>query len=149
MPAEASDVAYDAWSATIAAAILRRGSMVHAASLILTFAALLGCTAASVFVAGPDFGWLRFGVAIVILGLGEFWLAARVALDADLFDAIAAKTADLDGFDRAMQGLGLMPQHKAKRTLSTRIRAAFRLLKLQGLAFGLQVAVLVIGTLAA
>jgi len=46
-----------------------------------------------------------------------------------------------------MQSLGLMPPTKANRPLADRIRGAFRLLKLQALTLGLQVAVLVIGGL--
>ena len=92
-------------------------------------------------------GWLSVGAAIVVPGIVEFWLAARVALDAELFDAIAAKEADLDGFDRAMQALGMMPQDKPGRTLADRAQGAFRLLKLQGLMLGLQMAALVLGVL--
>lgn len=147
MRPESSETTDSVWSATIAGAILRRGSMVHAASLVLTLAALLGCAAQSIFAAKHDMAWLSVGAAVVILGIVEFWLAARVALDAELFDAIAAKAADLDGFDRAMHGLELMPSNKARRTLNMRIRAAFGLLKLQGLALGLQAGVLVIGAL--
>jgi hypothetical protein len=132
-----------AWSATIAAAMLRRGAMVHTASLVMTMAALLGL----VFAAGSLSAWLPVGGTILILGMVEFWLAARVALDAELFEAIAAKEADLDGFDDAMQSLGLMPRNKAKRNLDTRIRATFRLLKVQVVMLGLQVGVLVIAAL--
>jgi hypothetical protein len=131
----------NAWPAAIASAVLRRGSMVHTASLVLTLAALLGGVAA------PRAGavWMTVGIAVVVLGVVEFWLAARVALDAELFETITAKAADLEGFDRAMQALRLMPASKANRPLDVRIRGAFRLLKLQGLALGAQVAALVIG----
>jgi hypothetical protein len=86
---------------------------------------------------------------IVVLGVIEFWLAARVAIDAELFNVLAARPSDLAGFDRAMQGLGLMPSSKAIRPLAQRIRGAFRLLKLQALTLGAQVTVLVIGGLRA
>jgi hypothetical protein len=140
MQPEAPQTAADVWSANVAAAVLRRGGMVHTASLVLT-------AAGAVFLARHGLAWLVIGGATVILGIVEFWLAARAALDAELFDAIAAKAADLDGFDRAMGGLGLMPLDKAKRPLNVRIQAAFRLLKLQALALGLQVGALVIGAL--
>ena len=145
MRAEASETTDNAWTETIAAALLRRGAMVHAASLVLTLSALLGTAAWSILAAGHGLAWLSVGAAIVILGIVEFWLAARVALDAELFDAIATKETDLEGFDRAMQALGLMPPDKAGRALTKRVQAAFRLLKLQGLTLGLQISVLVLG----
>ena len=125
-----------AWSAIIAGAILRRGAMVHVASSILTFGALLGIALAKI--------WLGVGVTMVLLGLVEFWLAARVALDVELFDAIA-RSGDLEGFDRTMQALGLMPADKANRALGLRIRGALRLLWLQALALVAQIAVLIAG----
>lgn len=137
----------DAWSAEIAAAVLRRGAMVHAGSLVLTMAALLTGVAVSFVAARPGAGWLSAGVAVVLLGAIEFGLAARVALDAELFDAIAAKGADLEGFDRAMRALGLMPADKANRPIGRRIRGALRLLQLQALALAAQVAVLISGAL--
>jgi hypothetical protein len=135
-----------AWSAIIAGAMLRRGAMVHAASSLLTLAALLGPAAASIAAAKLGAAWLGVAAAIVLLGLVEFWLAARVALDSELFDAIA-KSADLEGFDHAMQALALMPADKAGRSLGLRIRGALRLLKLQGLMFVAQVAALIAGVL--
>ncbi|MFO1161388.1 MAG: hypothetical protein U1E60_21300 [Reyranellaceae bacterium] len=137
--AEPSESADAAWSASIAAAVLRRGSMVHVASLVLSLAAVLaGATLKS------DVGWLIAAAIVLVLGLAEFWLAARVALDADLFDVLGARRADLASFDRAMRGLGLMPSDKAGRPLGARIRGAFRLLKLQALTLALQIAVLVV-----
>jgi hypothetical protein len=144
MAAETPEAADSAWSAAIAAAILRRGSLLHAASLVLTVAALIAGAATR-----PGDAWLVAIAAVVVLGVIEFWLAARVALDAELFDVIAARPSDLAGFDRAMQGLGLMPPGKANRPLANRIHGAIRLLKLQALTLGVQVTVLVIGGLRA
>ena len=146
MQAEAPAAGGGTWMATIAAALLRRGTMIHAASLTLTLSTLLAGAAWSILAAGHGLAWLSVGAAIVLPGIVEFWLAARVALDAELFDAIAAREADLDGLDRAMQALGLMPQDKAGRALGKRVQGAFRLLKLQALVLGLQVSVLVLGT---
>lgn len=138
MDAEPSTAGDDAWSAAIAAAVLRRGAMVHAASLLLVgLAVVVGAAARA------DVAFLIAAGVIVLLGAVEFWLAARVALDADLLDAIAARRADLAGFDRAMRGLGLMPPAKAGRQIDVRIRGALRLLKLQAATLGLQVVVLV------
>jgi hypothetical protein len=135
----------ETWSAAIAGAVLRRGAMVHAASLVLTMAALLASVAVAFVTAKPGAVWLSVGVAVVLLGAVEFWLAARVALDAELFDTIAGKGADLAGFDRAMLALGLMPVNKANRALALRIRGALRLLRLQALALAAQVVVLIAG----
>jgi hypothetical protein len=142
MRPEAFEAADSAWPATIAAAVLRRGSMIHVASLVLTSATLLGYAATSMFGIGRNMAWLSIVGAIVVMGIVEFYLAARVVLDADLFDAIAANAADLAGFDRAMSALRLRRADKTTRILAERIRAAFRLLKLQAAALALQVVVL-------
>jgi hypothetical protein len=97
--------------------------------------------------AKPGAAWLSVGIAVVLLGVIEFWLAARVALDAALFDTIAGRGTDLEGFDRAMMALGLMPSGKASRPLAWRIGGAFRLIKLQALALAAQLIVLVAGAL--
>jgi hypothetical protein len=138
-----------AWPATIAGALLRRGAMVHTASLILGMAALLTGVAMSLVGVKPGAGWLTVGTAVVVLGAVEFWLAGRVAFDAELFQAIAAKGGDLEGFDRAMQALGFMPSHKAGRPIDARVRGATRLFRLQGATFAAQIAVLLAGALLA
>ena len=139
MGAEPAPATEGAWSATIAAAVLRRGAMIHTLSLLLAGVAVLVGGVAPLGAA-----LLAAAGAIVVLAAVEFWLASRVALDADLFDALAARHTDLAGFDRAMRGLGLMPPGKTGRPLDARIRGAFRLLKLQALTLGLQIAVLVV-----
>jgi hypothetical protein len=142
MAAETPESADGAWSAAIAAAILRRGALLHTASLLLTVATIVAGVATR-----PGSAWLVAIAVVAVLCVVEFWLAARVALDAELFDVLAARPSDLAQFDRAMQSLGLMPAPKANRPLADRIRGAFRLLKLQALTLGLQVAVLVVGGL--
>lgn len=130
----------DTWPATIAAALLRRGAMVHAMSAALTVAALLGGVAAAVF--GLRGIW-PFATVVVVAGLVEFWLAARVALDADLFAALGE--GDLDRFDAAMRRLGLMPEGKAGRPIDARIQGALRLLKLQAAMLLIQIAASIAG----
>ena len=147
MPNEASARTDDRWSATIAAAILRRGSMVHAASLVLTIAALLTCAVATTLAPEHRPLWLVAAAIVLAAGVAESWLAARVVIDADLFDAIAASGGDLEGFDRAMINLGLMRVDKASRALVARIASALRLLKLQLAALAVQLAVFVAGIL--
>jgi hypothetical protein len=122
----------NAWTPRIAAALLRRGAMVHAISAALT----LGGIAAVVF--GFHGTW-----PVVVVGLIEFWLAARVAIDADLFAALGE--GDLARFDEAMRRLGLMPESKAGRPMDDRIRGALRLLKLQGTMLLLQIGAAFIG----
>jgi hypothetical protein len=124
----------DAWPATIAAALLRRGALVHAMSAVLTVASLLGGIVL-------DMGGVRLVAGVVVVvGLAEFWLAARVAIDADLFAALAGN--DPARFDEAMQKLGLMGDDKAGRPIEARIRGALRLLKLQTALLLLQIAAL-------
>jgi len=106
--------------------------MVHAMSAALT----LGGIAAVVF--GFHGTW-----PVVVVGLIEFWLAARVAIDADLFAALGE--GDLARFDEAMHRLGLMPEGKAGRPMDDRIRGALRLLKLQGAMLLLQIVAAFIG----
>ena len=125
-------MAPDAWTPRIAAALLRRGAMVHAMSAALT----LGGIAAVVF--GFPGMW-----PVVVVGLVEFWLAARVAIDADLFAALGED--DLARFDEAMRRLGLMPESKAGRPMNDRIRGALRLLTLQGAMLLLQIVLAFIG----
>ena len=143
MAVEAPEAADFTWSAASAAAILRRGALLHTASLVLTVPAVIAGVTTR-----PGSAWLVAIAVVAALAVIEFWLAARVALDADLFDVLASRPSDLAGFDRAMQGLGLMSAAKANRPLADRIRGGLRLLKLQALTLGLQVAVLVIGGLA-
>jgi len=132
------------WTAVIAAAVLRRGSMIHALSRVLTVVAILGAGFA-LLVRQPTPVWLASAVVTALAGAIEFWFAARVAIDADLFEALARHADDLDGFDQAMRDLGLLSSAKTARALPDRVRAAFRLLKLQGAALVMQVAVLLAG----
>lgn len=130
----------DAWTAMIVAAALKRGAMIHSASMAvtLTVAVILIGTAAALFRPPVGVGalWL---VAAFLLGAIEFWLAARVAFDADLFTGLARESGDLAGFDRAMTGLGLMPTSKMGRPMTARAQGALRLMKLQALVLGLQI----------
>ena len=142
MAPETDGVDDDAWQAAIAGALLRQGAALHAASLALTVAALLAGVLLAFVGAQAGAAWRAVGAAVLLLGLAEFWLAGRVAFDADLFARLAARGGHLAAFDRAMLGLGLLPATKAGRPMATRIAGARRLFRLQGLAFGGQLAVL-------
>jgi hypothetical protein len=122
----------DAWPATITASVLRRGAAVHVASLVLTLGAVLLCAERP-----------ALGGAVLALGMLEFYLAARVAIDAELFGAIAG-APDFADFDRALGELGFA-RSDGVRPLTERARAALRLLWLQVASFGLQIAILSIG----
>ena len=126
----------DPWPGHIAVALLRRGAMVHAVSAALTVGGI-----ALAVISRPL--W-PIGAAVVAIGLVEFWLAARVAIDADLFAALGGD--DLARFDEAMRRLGLMAEDKAGRPMEARIRGALRLLKFQVALLLLQIAALFAGS---
>jgi hypothetical protein len=122
----------EAWPAVITASVLRRGAAVHVASLVLTLGAVLICMERP-----------ALGGTVLTLGMLEFYFAARVAIDAELFGAIAG-APELADFDRALGQLGFAGTGGV-RPLVERARAALRLLWLQSASFGLQIAILAIG----
>lgn len=82
-------------------------------------------------------------VALAALALAERWLAGRVALDARLFDRLAAGALSLDGLDGldgALRRVLAVPAAKARRPLAPRIAGAKRLAALHLAAVGLLVA---------
>ena len=124
--------------ASITAAVLRRGEMLHHISLLLTFLILAQAMLCRIFERRTPHPWL---LAVAVLsGVLEFWFAARVALDADLFETIASEKTDLKQFDKAMARLGMAKPEKAGRSVDERSRGALRLFKRQGLFLAIQVA---------
>jgi hypothetical protein len=107
--------------------------MVHSISAALTVGSLALVVFAQTF----------WPAGVTAIGAVEFWLAARVAIDADLLAAL--DEGDLAGFDAAMQRLGLMQAGKTGRPMEDRIRGALQLLKLQASMLLLQIAALVAG----
>ena len=95
----------------------------------------LGATAAAL--PAPRLAWL---VALAALALLERWLAGRVALDARLFDGLAAGGLSLDGLDAALRRVLAVPAGKMRRPLAPRIAGARRLAALHLAAVGLLVA---------
>jgi hypothetical protein len=87
--------------------------------------------------------------AVVLIGLLELLLAARVSFDARLFRRLAEDAAadrlDIDACDAALVGLRLMPVRKAGRPVAKRLAGAKRLLILQGGVFLVQMAVAIVG----
>lgn len=140
----APDAAHDAWIAAITAAMLRRGAMIHrlamgVATVVFVISIIGGGVAIRVSAATATAS-LVFALACI-----EFYLAARVALDADLFAELSRRDADLAGFDRAMTTRGLLPAKKAGRAMEQRAQGALRLMKLQAGVCAAQILVALIG----
>ncbi len=133
------------------AALLGQARIVDGLSRPLTVAALLALFA-------PALTGQRWSAAVFVLlavialaGLLQSYLALRVRFDAALFARLAEGGAipDLAALDRALTALGLLPAAKAGRPLGPRIAGARRLFRGQALAFAVQAALIVLGTLAA
>ncbi|MBN9064203.1 MAG: hypothetical protein J0H41_17485 [Rhizobiales bacterium] len=135
----------DGWIGLVAAAALKRGALIHRASMLMTGVSLIVLLCATMGAAHGQAGALLAAVAL-LCGAAEFGLAARVAFDADLFAALA-RDGDLPGFDRAMTGLSLMPVTKAGRPMEARAKGALRLLKRQAFVLAAQGAALFVSLL--
>jgi hypothetical protein len=132
--------------AIITAAVLRRGRMLHHISLILSALVLAQFLLLGLYKTDALAAWPRILALVIVFGIAEIWYAARVALDADLFEAIGGAKLDATGLDRAMMRLGLTIEAKAGRGMEERARGGFRLLKLQGLCLLGQTVAFVAGT---
>lgn len=118
------------------ASLLRRGRALDGLSSGLTLLALLIGLAPLLGAAAQPVNAL-FCALLVGLGLSEKYWALCVALDAELFQRLAAapeqlprRTAELD---QALAQLGLQPPGMAARPWDERSRGALRLLRLQAL----------------
>ena len=133
------------------AALLDQAAIVERLSRPLTVAALLILMAPAL--TGHRWtGALSVLLALVVLvGVLQGYLALRVRFDAALFARLAEGGAlpDLAALDRTLLALGLMPAAKIGRPLGPRIAGARRLFRLQALALAAQVALIVLGTVAA
>ena len=83
---------------------------------------------------------------VVVLGLVAKWMALRVSFDARVFaelvDAVHKSGFRTDHLDRALRGVGMLPDRKESRDWDTRCRGALRLMRImnwltiaQGLLF--------------
>ena len=124
--------------ASITAGVLRRGAMLHHISLLLTFLILAQFMLCRIFEKRMPHPWLL--AVVVISGTLEFWFAARVALDADLFETIASEKSDLKQFDAAMVRLGMAKPEKVGRSVDERASGALHLFKRQGFFLAIQAA---------
>ncbi len=142
------DSAADAHAAFACAALLEQGAKLHLLSLALTLGALLALP-----LVGMELPWLILCVALVCLGMIEFYVAIRVGLDARLMHRLAedAKRAppDLDAFDRGLALAGLRGATATPRSLAERIAGAFGLLRGQAIVTALQIALALVGAVIA
>jgi hypothetical protein len=133
----------DHWQAKVAAGLLRQGQSLAALSRLFIALAVAG------FVLALAMGRSAWAVPCLLslaAGGAALWLALRVGLDAELFEALA-RSPDLQAFDDAMLALGLMPPKRAGRPLRSRIDGALRLLRLQGFALAVQLLTMPLGAL--
>jgi hypothetical protein len=63
-------------------------------------------------------------LAVVLLGLGERYVAARLAIDARLFEQLARCGPDLLRLDCALATLGMVPAAAGGRPLAARLQGA-------------------------
>ncbi|WP_207885811.1 hypothetical protein [Pseudomonas sp. 30_B] len=126
---------------TLVASLLRRGSSLNGLSSALTVLALaLGFY--GVLMASATLAFSLSMALLVLLGLVQKFYAMRVALDADLFEAMAnagdalpEKTRQLDDALAIYAGV---PADKAGRPWSERSRGALALLRRQVLLCAVQ-----------
>jgi hypothetical protein len=131
----------------VCAALLEQGRALEGLSRLLTLAALVLLFAGAFgFVAKPVA--IPVGLIVIALGLVQTRFAIRVGFDAALLRDVAHRI-QFAVLDQALVRLDLMPPDKAGRPLDARLAGAMRLLRLQGLALGAQLGVLVLGALVA
>lgn len=118
--------------AIVTAALLRRGQMLHHISLILSTLVLAQLAWQGVHQGGAIEKTCPWMQAVALLfGIAELWFAARVALDADLFGAIAEAKLDVVGLDKALTRLTRKTRN-SERGMNDRSQGSIRLLRLQG-----------------
>lgn len=117
----------------VTASLLAQGRTLHLTTLALALGVWV-VTGAAVL---PSL------VALALLGAGT-WLAARVGVDAALFDALANGLSP-DDLDVALVATGLV-EERGPRSLADRIAGALRLWRLQLTVVVLQGALLALST---
>lgn len=126
-----SDVASASMCASVTAAVLRAGRLLHQVSFglsCLMLGEVVVCHVSHRPVPLPA------GLAAVLcFGAAEMWFAMRVAVDADFFALLAGRSGEVVAFDHALTVLKLRRPATAERTVEDRSRGAMRLLRWQGL----------------
>jgi membrane protein required for beta-lactamase induction len=119
----------DKAACTVMAAVLDQGRILN--GLSWPIAAL---TVVAVPFIGPQHGllwtWLALCAAFAA-ALLQAYLAARVALDADLFRALGKGRLEPQTLDASLRRLALAKEAKLGRPLEQRLSGAMRLLKMQ------------------
>lgn len=128
-------------SLLLTAGLLRRGRQLDQLSTGLTLLGLAGGLLPILIGRGNLLMALPCTL-LILFGLVQKYWAIRVALDAELFAALAAdpaqRQARIDELDAALVELQLQSAKQAARPWDTRIRGAMRLLRLQALWLGIQ-----------
>lgn len=124
----------------LVASLLGRGRQLERLSDGISLLAL-ACSLAPLF--GLSLAWppRLLCLLLVLLGLLHKYWALRVALDAELFNALAASrdlAADTQALDRALHDLRLKPEPSDKRDWPARSQGALALLRRQALCLGMQ-----------
>lgn len=143
-PARTEREAGVVWLATIGAALARRGRPLQSTAVALG-AAELGLAIALAMTKPERWGWAMALISTAqfgLIGVG-LYLGQRVALDADLFAALARRP-DPAGFDAAMIELGLIKPSGAGRAMRDRVAGLKRLLSWQAGAIVLQMALIAV-----
>jgi len=133
-----------AWRLRLVADALAAAATVDILSTSFTAVASLGLLVALWHPVGA--AALVLLAVIVLLGLVAKWLALRVRFDAAVFaaliDAVQKSGFRTEHLDRALRGVGMLPQNKEGRDWDTRCRGALSLMRrfawlaaLQGLLF--------------
>ncbi|WP_462380040.1 hypothetical protein [Pseudomonas sp. Marseille-QA0892] len=125
----------------VTAAVLRRGEGLERLSRPLTLLALVAAMLSAIFEQGMAV--IAACLGVVLFGLFAHYWAARVALDAELFERLAEHTERTlpaclaEGLDQALITVGLA-RSTAPRDWPERCRAALGLLRKQALCAAAQ-----------
>lgn len=123
-----------AWRLRLTADALAAAATIDTLATGLTLAGVAGIVVALALpVAAPATAALA---GVVVLGLVAKWMALRVRFDARVFaelvDAVHKSGFRTDHLDRALRGVGMLPNRKESRDWDTRCRGALRLMRILG-----------------
>ncbi|MFO1415248.1 MAG: hypothetical protein U1F10_15355 [Burkholderiales bacterium] len=120
-----------AWRLRLVSDALAAAGTVDTLSTCFTVVATAGIAAALWQPVGPLA--LALLVAVVLAGLVAKWLAVRVRFDAAVFaaliDAVQKSGFHTEHLDRALRGVGMLPEDKGGRDWDTRCRGALALMR--------------------
>jgi len=134
----------DAPSVTHRAAVIAQGRLVHTASMLATFACLLGLVGAGAAKQPVEGVVMAFLACAVLLGVAETYLAVRVGFDAALF-ARLGQGMTLEALDVSLLELALLPPERQDAPLTRRLQGFLRLMSGQAGATVLQYILIAMG----